>query len=242
LAFQRGLRDPEPAGAPRKPAVQGFDKAWNAYQQLPPVMQRTTARNVAMDPVLAEQLRVKLQGSSHEVAQALKMIAALPNLIPYRNQIIQLCGHGDPRVAAIAVSLVGRLEDPRYKDLLEAAAHHADARVRANAVESMEQLHIADRSAQVLAMLNSRHNRERANAIKALGQFNFATARECLQHMLLDSNPLHRMSALWVVGQLNIVEIMRQVSNIARRDPNLRVRKRALEMLETLSGTVAAHS
>jgi hypothetical protein len=243
LTLQRALRDLNPIGTPaRTPANQGFEKAWNDYQQMPPVIQHTTARTVAMDPVLAEQLRAKLQGTPLEVAQGLKMIATLPNLTPYRNQIISLCGHGDPRVAAIAVKMVGRLEDPKLKDLLEAAAHHVDARVRANAVESMEQLHIADRSAQVLAMLNSRHNRERANAIKAIGQFNFATARECLERMLSDNNPLHRMSALWVVGQLNIVETMRQVSNIARRDPSPRVRKRAADMLETLSGTVAAHS
>jgi len=243
LSLQRALRDPTPAGTTgRTPASKGFDKAWNDYQQMPPVIQHATARTVAMDPALAEQLRGKLQGTPLEVAQGLKMISALPNLGPYRHPIIALCGHADPRVAAIAVALIGRLEDPKLKDLLEAAAHHADARVRANAVESMEQLHIADRSQQVLAMLNSRHNRERANAIKAFGQFNFATARECLERMLSDSNPLHRMSALWVVGQLKIIETLRQVSIIARRDPSPRVRKRAAEMLETLSGTVAAHS
>jgi HEAT repeat protein len=140
------------------------------------------------------------------------------------------------------VRLVGRLEDPRLKDLLEAAAQHTDARVRANAVESMEDLHLADRSQQVLAMLNSRHSRERANAIRSLGKCNFATARECLQRMLADPNPLHRMSALWVVAQLNMLETMRQVSHIARRDPNHRVRKQAAEMLETLSGSIAVHA
>jgi HEAT repeat protein len=205
------------------------------------VVQHTTARAVATDPAFAEQLRVKLQGSMHDIAQGLKMISALPNPAAFRSQIIALCGHADPRIAAMAVKLVARLEDPRLKELLEAAAHHPDARVRANAIESMEELHIADRSQQVLNMLNSRHNRERANAIKALGQFNFATARECLERMLSDANPLHRMSALWVVEQLNLMEVMRQMSVIARRDPNLRVRKRAMDMLETLSGTVAAH-
>jgi HEAT repeat protein len=196
---------------------------------------------VASDPVLADQLRVKLGGTLQDVAQALRMLGSLPSLLPYRNQIIGLCGHRDPRIAAMAVRLVGRLEDPRLKELLEAAAQHADARVRANAIESMEDLHIADKSQQVLEMLNSRHNRERANAIKALGQFDFATARECLGRMLTDQNPLHRMSALWVVSQLNLVEVMRQVSHLARKDPNARVRRRAVEMMETLSGSMATH-
>jgi hypothetical protein len=230
----------DPPGAPaRTPAARGFERAWTNYQNMPPAVQHATARTLATDPALDEQLRIKFLGNVEEVAQALRMISALVNLAPYRNQIISLCGHFDPRIAAIAVRLVGRLEDPQLKDLLEAAAHHVDARVRASAVESMEELHIADRSQQVLAMLNSRHSRERANAVKALGRFNFATARECLERMLTDPNPLHRMSALWVVERLNIVETMRRVSGMARRDPNLRVRKRAGEMLETLSGAFA---
>jgi HEAT repeat protein len=225
--------------APLTAAPRGFEKTWADYQKLPPVMQHSAARAVATDPAYAERLREKLQsGSPQDLAQGLRMLVALPNLTAYRSQVIALCGHADPRIAGMAVRLVGRLEDPRLKDLLEAAMRHADTRVRANAVESMEELHVADRSQQVLTMLNSRHNRERANAIKAIGQFNFATARECLLRMLADANPLHRVSALWVVGQLDLLEIMRQVSAIARRDPNLRVRKRAADMLETLSGNV----
>ncbi len=234
-ALSRSLREPESA-APT-PAKKGFEKAWKDYQKMPPAVRHATARNMTTDPALADQLKIKFDGPPQDVAQALKMISSLPNLTPYRKELIKLCGHADPRIAAMAIRLIGRLEDPKLKELLEAALHHADGRVRANAVESMEELHIADRSQQVMAMLNSRHNRERANAIKALGQFNFATARECLERMLTDSNPLHRMSALWVVGQLNLMETLRQVSIIARRDPNLRVRRKAAEMLENLSGT-----
>jgi HEAT repeat protein len=103
----------------------------------------------------------------------------------------------------------------------------------------MTTLHVADRSQQVLTMLNSRHNRERANAIKAISDYDFTTARECLARMLADPNPMHRISALWVVSQLQVLGIVRQVSSIARKDPNLRVRRRAVEMLETMTSNVA---
>jgi HEAT repeat protein len=190
-----------------------------------------------VDPKFTEQLKAKLaSGNTAEVGQGLKMLATLPKVTAYRGQIIALCGHVDVRVAAIAIKLVGQLEDPRLKDLLEAAAQHADPRVRANAVEAMAALHIARSSQQVLAMLHSRHNRERANAIKAISEFDFVTARECLVRMLGDPNPLHRMSALWVVEQLQFPELVRQVSTVGRRDPNARIRKRATEMLDLLSG------
>ena len=219
-------------------AESAFEKTWTEYPKLPPVVQHTVTRAADdKDPRFAELLRAKLSSSvPHEIGQGLKMLSALTDLNPYRGQIITLCGNPDARIVAIAVRLVGRLEDPRLKDLLEAAAHHNDPRVRANAVESMGTLHIADRSQQVLTMLNSRNNRERANAIKAISEFDFATARECLSRMLSDPNPIHRISALWVVSQIHMLEVVRQVSAIARKDPNIRVRRRAADMLETLTG------
>jgi len=223
-----------------------FEKVWSDYPKLPPVVQHTATRTADdKDPNFPEQLRAKLGSNQpQDAAQGLKMLGSLADLTPYRGQIISLCGSADPRIASVAVRLVGRLADPRLKDLLEAAAHHKDPRVRANAIEAMESLHIADRSQQVLAMLDSRHNRERANAIKAFSQFDFATARECLIRMLTDPNPLHRISALWVVSQLQVLEIVRQVSATSRRDPNMRVRRRAADMIETLTGdpgTVITH-
>jgi HEAT repeat protein len=227
-------------GASLRPPSGSFEKVWRSYPKLPPAIQHSTTRTGAVEPQFGDQLRDKL-GSAQplEVAQGLKMLSALPELAPYRESIISLCGHADSRIAAIAVRLIGRLEDPRLKDLLDAAAKHEDPRVRANAVESMTVLHIADRSQQVLTMLNSRHNRERANAIKAISDYDFATARECLLRMLADPNPMHRISALWVVEQLHILGIVRQVSSIARKDPNTRVRRRATEMLATMTATMA---
>ncbi len=218
-----------------------FDKVWGDYQKMPPVIQHTKTRVGVSDPGFAEQLRTKLTSvQPSEISQGLKMLSALPNLVPYRGQIITLCGHPDPRITAIAIQLVGRLEDPKLKDLLEAAAKHVDPRVRANAVDSMSALHIADRSQQMLTLLNSRHNRERANAIKAMSEFDYYTARDCLERMLVDANPVHRMSALWVVSQMHMLDVIRRVSSIARRNPNMRVRRHAAEMLESLTASTNA--
>lgn len=221
-----------------------FGGLWHDYRKLPPAVQFTAARTVSTTTEqFPEQLRLKLTSAAvAAVAQGLRMLSSLTSLVDYRGQIIALCGHKDSRIAAIAVKLIGRLADPRLRDLLEAAAHHEDARVRANAVESMESLDIADRSQQVITLLNSRHSRERANAIKAMSQFNFSTARECLARMLADPNPVHRVSALWVVEQLQFLEIIRQVHFVARRDPNVRIRRRAGELLANITNSVSAAS
>ena len=212
-----------------------FDALWRGYHRLPPDVQQNTTRNAATtDAQFSEQLKAKLSGSVTEVAQGLRMIASLKNIAPYREHIVGLCAHQDPRIISSAIKLIGRMEDPRFHDLLEAAAQHSDPRVRANAVEAMEVLHIAHTSQQVLHMLTSRHNRERANAIKALSRFNVGMAHDCLLKMLADSNPLHRISALWVVSQLDMFEVIRHVGVMARKDPNMKVRNRADELLQTL--------
>ncbi len=239
MAGRAPVRPSATAGAGEgrfEPKETQFQRVWDQYAQLPPALQHAQARAAAGDPASSDALRAKL-ANPHvaELAQGLKMLAAIGNLAPYRGEVIALCGHDDPRVAAIAVKLAARLNDPRLHDLLELAAQHPDSRVRSNAVESMEALHIADKSQQVLTLLNSRHNRERANAIKAISQFDFATARECLTRMLADPNPMHRISALWVVDRLGLLEMVRQVSGMARRDPNIRVRSRAAAMLDTLT-------
>jgi hypothetical protein len=215
-----------------------FPRVFGEYPEMPTAIQHSSTRTAAAaDPQFVEQMKTKLTSSiTLDVAQGLKMISVLPSLAPFRGQVIALCGHADVRIASTAVRLVARLQDPKLKDLLEAAAHHADPRVRASAVEAMATLRIAHRSQQVLAMLHSRHNRERANAIKAISSFDFNSAKDCLRHMLADANPLHRISALWVVEQLGLPELFRHVSTVARRDPNTRVRKRAADLLESLTG------
>ena len=137
LSLRRMAVGLQPANVTR--ADSGFEKTWTEYPKLPPVVQHTVTRAADdKDPKFAELLRAKLASPiPHEIGQGLKMVSALADLNPFRGQIITLCGNADARIVAIAVRLVGRLEDPRLKDLLEAAAHHDDPRVRANAVESM---------------------------------------------------------------------------------------------------------
>ena len=218
-----------------------FERLWHQYQKLPPAVQLTTTRALSeKDKEFGDNLKEKLENpESTEASQGLRMLQTLPNLGTYRDQIISLCAHPDHRVVSAAVKLIGRLQDPSLRDILEAAATHSDPRVRANAVEAMDLLHVADNSKQIFALLNSRFNRERANAIRAISQFDFTTARECLIKMLADPSPAHRISALWVVGQLNLMALVRQVGSMARRDPNTRVRQRAHEMLHAVKEAAA---
>jgi hypothetical protein len=218
-----------------------FNDLWQDYHKLPPAVQHNVTRTAATDDAqFGEQLKAKLAGTVAEIAQGLRMLMSLKNMNEYRQQIVALCGHPDTRVVSAAIKLVGKMEDPQFAKLLEAAAQHSDPRVRANAVEAMDLLRVAHTSKHVLAMLTSRHNRERANAIKAISKFDFATTQECLIKMLSDPNPLHRVSALWVVSQLEMLDIVRQVGLMSRKDPNAKVRARAAELLETLQAAATA--
>jgi HEAT repeat protein len=212
-----------------------YNDLWQEYHKLPPAVQHNTTRIASTDDAqFGEQLKAKLSGTVADIAQGLRMLMSLKSMNPYRQQIVALCGHADTRVVSAAIKLIGKLEDPQYTGLLEAAAQHSDARVRANAVEAMGILRVAHTSKHVMGMLTSRHNRERANAIKAISKFDFSTTQDCLIKMLGDANPLHRISALWVVSQLEMLDIVRHVGMMSRKDPNAKVRSRAAELLQNL--------
>lgn len=213
-----------------------FDSLWNSFDKLPPAIQTNAARTMALNQSsFNDNLKAHLAGPAAEVATGIKMLLSLPSLRPYKDDIITLCHHSDPKIVSLAVQLIGRLEDPSLKDLLEAAAKHDDPRVRANAVEAMDALHVADQSKQVLGMLTSPYNRERANAIKAISTFDFTTAKDCLQKMLSDPSPLHRLSALWVFSHLGVAELVKTLALTARKDTNARVRRRAEQLIAEMT-------
>jgi HEAT repeat protein len=214
-----------------------FDKLWKDAPALPPAVQVVKTKTLAAREInFAQQLKDKLDSNDiAEAMQGIRVLQTLSDVKPFYSQIIGLCGHPDVRICASAVRLAGKLSDPALLDLLESLAKHEDSRVRANAVEAMEQLKIANRSRQILTMLDSRHNRERANAVKAIGGYDLVTARETLSKMLIDKNPLHRISALWVVEKLSVLDMLRQVASLARKDTNPHVRSRAIELLERMA-------
>src|SRR5690606_13404648 len=116
-----------------------------------------------------------------------------------------------------------------------AALDHADARVRANAVEALQQLESVEQAEDRLRdMAQADHNRPRANAIGALLEMQAGDALAALNRMLIDERPEQRVSALWLVKSMGVMEVARQIAELALRDADPDVRGRARDVAAQL--------
>src|SRR5947199_375347 len=101
-----------------------------------------------------------------------------------REQLLQLCADGNPRLRSKAVALAGQVASVGPELLVERLLNDPDARVRANTIEVLE----ARKDRQFLPALAERaraaNNRERANAIKALHSLRVGTINDQLAAML----------------------------------------------------------
>ncbi len=213
-----------------------FEKLWDQFDRM-----QTEPRQFA-----ARQLRRMLDDLPQRLAG--RLIDPQPDQRLRAVQVIDLCEQQDKLIEALlarnedpnakvrsaVVKLLGKSSDPRAEQAVTDALADPDRRVRANAIEALEMMQAGDCSPQLRQMLADTDNRIRANAIKALMAMDLASARQSLHTMLGDASAEHRVSALWVVERMGWMKTAEIVLNLARRDPDRRVRRRALQTLGEL--------
>jgi HEAT repeat protein len=173
-----------------------------------PVQDRIKAIQIAQDLGIGEQL--------------------VPNLL-------QLCQDPDAKVRSKAVALLAEIKSLPPDILLDNILNDADPRVRANAIEVLEAQHRVEFVPMLSERAHSRHSRERANAIKALHSMKVVTASGQLSNMLQDERADHRISALWALRQIGFWRLIREVADLAKADPQPRVRRYALAVLRSVA-------
>lgn len=211
----------------------GFEHYWERFER----MDRSTrkAAGKAMLKVLPDGLaRLERRLRGGPVEQRLRALAITHELgvaDAMGATLMQMCTDPHPKVRSKAVALLAELTSVPPDLLLERVLNDADARVRANAIEVLE----AKRRTEFVPLLTTRartgHSRERANAIKAMARMRLGVASGQLLNMLQDERPEHRISAMWAMRQIGLWQMLREVGRIAKEDPNLRVRRYAMNIL-----------
>lgn len=165
----------------------------------------------------------------------------------------------DAAAAATAVAALGELKTSGAA--LAASAAHADPRVRANAVDAIAQVsRFRGQPAGVLVDLKplqqDDHHRVRANALRAMivGRSSVRPEPACadgLAAMLSDEREMHRLAGVWAAQRLMPAagrarlgerwnELAARVSELAKLDPDDRVRRRAAACAARLSADFRA--
>ena len=221
----------------------GFDRLWANWPHMGRAAKLTAGRALMkVDGGFARKLDRKLQADEPaERLAAVMMVRQLQQADRFADRLLELADDGDARVASAAVKALGSLSDQaRVAEALELALHHDDDRVRSNAIEALERLKRVRPVASRLFDMAGRQgrgksNRSRATAIKALLELPTGDALPQLQQMLRDADQAHRISALWVVERLGLLPLVQAVAELARHDPDAKVRRRAIRVVRDIA-------
>ncbi len=215
----------------------GFDHFWQRCDRLDKSARK--AAGLAMFKALPDAIHwLQRRLRSGPVADRVKAIQIAQDLAlgdQILPTLLQLCRDPDPKVRSKAVAFLAQVRSLPPDALLDNVLNDPDPRVRANAIEILEAQHRVDLVPILSERAHSRHSRERANAIKALHSMKVASASSQLSNMLQDERPEHRISALWALRQIGFWRLIRQVADLAKADPQLRVRRYALAVLRSVA-------
>ena len=227
----------------------GFDQFWANFDDMDGVRRRAAGRALLkVMPDLPARLGRKLAagggpgaGPVNDRLKALRMVAELDLAKQTGAALVRLCVDPSPRVRSKAVALLAEVPAASLDSLVERLLNDPDARVRANAVEVLEGRQAPGKAGTpgfvptLIARARSGSNRERANAIRALHRLRMDDVADALNQMLNDPRVEHRISALWAVRETGLWNMVGHVGQMAKSDPDGRVRQYAVNVLRAVS-------
>lgn len=217
-----------------------FDEYWQSYDVLDENdrvhLGKAVLRSGQDIPLF---LRGKLVSPvSIDRLRAIQIISTLGLIGKLEEEIYRIAYDPDNFVRSAVMTLLGKLPGATSERILLNCLNDPDDRVQANGVESLEELRAVSRLQQVRDQLGSKDNRVRANAVKALLSTRAREAGVVLFEMLDHENSTQRASALWVIEALKIMTLAGRVLKIAKTDPDVNVRRRALQAVTILNNAM----
>lgn len=222
-----------------------FERYWVSWPRMSREQRASAGRALMkIDRHFLGKLHRKLTDAQPETRhQAVLTVRQLGQETYFEDRLIALTSDPNGKVAASATRALGRLGDnDGAMAALESALDHGDDRVRSNAIESLEETRrLALFGPHLERISHGAGNRSRATAIRALMRLPVAEGVPALERMLLDPDDRHRTSALWVVEHLGLLGVVGQVAELAKADPDPRVRGRALRVVRQLAAAAEAN-
>lgn len=216
----------------------GFDHFWTRFERMDRETRKQAGR--AMLKLLPDAPvrigRYLVSGTTEQRIRGLQIVQELELANQFREPLISLCHHPNPRIRSKAVALLVEIPDQSTGLILEKALSDTDARVRANAIEVLEGKRATEYVPLLTERARSAHNRERANAIKALHRMKVGNVVDQMTLMLRDPRAEHRISALWTLRHIGLWKLIGEVGRLAKTDESLKVRRYAAMVLRYVIG------
>lgn len=224
--------------AERHLAARSFTLLWSQWTTLDAATRRGAARAwLKLDRDDRQRLTGKLRDERAENRlRAVSMIRALGLADRFAAELIDRLEDVDGKVASSAAAALGSAgATEQMISALGKVLDHPDDRVRSNAIESLRRLGRLECSEpRLLRLAREGGNRSRATALWAMLQQPTEQSMAAMAAMLNDPRPAHRLSALWVVNRTRPLALIRRVTDLARRDPEIAVRRAARRITQGL--------
>lgn len=219
------------------PFVSDMDSCWQALSSGPHAYQASmeTLRKVDQEPLIRWLKKKCASTEPFDRVRTLQLLDDLGLTVTMGDTIHRMAMDSSPVVRAAAVAMLVKLPGPTTERILRSAANDQDSRTQANALEVMDLLDIQSRQSVTKPHLESRSARVRANAVRSLLRTEMAEAVTTLLDMLGDPSPAHRISALFVLEHAPSQAMLDKVSHLVRKDPDRRVRQRAMRVLRQMA-------
>ena len=215
----------------------GFEQFWNRYDKLEKSTRKQAGR--AMLKLLPDSMtrlsRKLVGGPMDQRLRAMQMIQELKLSEAMVETLLTICSDPSPRLRSRAISLLAEVPLLAPDALIEQLLSDTDSRVRANAIEILETRHKAEFVPLLIQRARAGTNRERANAIKVMHKLRMNVFGASLHAMLTDPRAEHRISAMWALKQTGWWNLISVVGQMAKADPDLKVRRYALGILKAAS-------
>jgi len=210
-----------------------FDAFWRHFDRLDDDTREQVCDAVRRDcPDLAVCLKGRLASAdSAERGKALRVVRALSLAGAVADDIFRLASDAEAMVRSQAVALLADIGGAVARRILGRTLDDPDMRVQANAIEALDALDLPQGNRQIVAKLDAPHHRVRATAVAALLRMQVPRAAETLLDMLESELRAERISALWVIDRLRLASMVHRLADLAKRDPDRLVRRRADRLL-----------
>lgn len=143
------------------------------------------------------------------------------------SELLEAAVGADEMLASKAALLLGRLDSPDARAVLDGAVESGPPRVRANAFEALAMASPDD--PRLRELTRDSVARLRANAVRHMlrTRTEDSGAQHALAEMLADPRPAHRLSALWVAERVPVFTLVARIADMTRSDPDPAVHARA---------------
>jgi hypothetical protein len=178
--------------------------------------------------VFVREVRRILSGADPEMLlRSIKLIEHTGKQDIFAAELVTLTRHPDARVRSACVRQLGKSGTEEALKTLFQALNDRDRRVLANAVEALEGTGHRQILRLLEPLLEHPDNRVRGNAAKAAWSLGSDQGLACFVNMLKSPKANMRLTALWGLRQIGARDQNAAIRDLARNDPDDKVRKSA---------------